>query len=200
MKEDRPNWIYIVSLLVFIGLIFTSYVLDVKDYINDGVIIIFLLSLVFFAWDSLKLRSWVYLLIAFGFLLHNLGVFGFYNISPVFIQWDHVTHFFGELAMGVFVFNYLYRGGVFSGDRLQTFYLCTVAVLAAMGLGVFVEFLEFGGYFFIGEGAGVLGHGLGDINTEFINSEWFNTMFDLIYNFIGAVVGVTIAYFVSRIK
>ena len=69
-----------------------------------------------------------------------------------------------------------------------------------MGFGVFVEFMEFGGYFLVGEGAGVLGHGLGDINTEFINSEWFNTMFDLIYNFIGAVVGVVIAYFVSRIK
>lgn len=196
MKIDRPNWIYVLSLLAFFILIIIAYVTGVRDYINDSIIIILLLSLAFFAWNSLKLRLWIYLLIVFGFLLHNSGVFGFYNISPVFVQWDHVTHFFGELAMGAFVFNYLYNSGMFVKGKLQMFYLCSIAVLAAMGFGIFVEFLEFGGYFLVGEGAGVLGHGLGDINTEFINSEWFNTMFDLIYNFIGAVVGVVIAYFV----
>lgn len=198
MKEGRPNWIYVLSLIVFIGLIVIAYTVGVRDYVNDSVIILFLLSLAFFAWDSLKLRTWIYLLIAFGFLLHNFGIFGFYSASPVFIQWDHVTHFFGELAMGVFVFNYLYRSGAFVGGKLQTFYMCSVAVLAAMGFGVLVEFLEFGGYFLVGEGAGVLGHGLGDINTEFVNSEWFNTMFDLIYNFVGAVVGVVLGYFISK--
>ena len=40
---------------------------------------------------------------------------------------------------------------------------------------------------------GIFGHGLGDINTEFINNEWFNTMFDLIYNIIGSVIGVLVA-------
>jgi len=198
MKIDSLSWTYIASLVIFIFLMILAYLNDVKDYINDGIIIIVLLSLIYFGRDSLKLNNFTFLLISFGFLLHNFGVFGFYNVSPLFIQWDHITHFFGELAMGVFVFNYLDKSNMFVYGRLQTFYLCTFAVLAAMGFGIFVEFLEFGGYFFVGEGAGVLGHGLGDINTEFINGEWFNTMFDLIFNFFGALVGVILAYFMSK--
>ena len=198
MKLSSLDKSYFLSLIVFLSLIIIAFITNVKDYVNDGVILIFLLTLLYLGRSSLKLNVWSYLLIAFGFLLHNFGVFGFYNVSPVFIQWDHVTHFFGELGMGVFVFNYLNKSNFFVNGKLSTFYLCTIAVLAAMGFGVFVEFLEFGGYFFVGEGAGVLGHGLGDINTEFVNGEWFNTMFDLIFNFFGSLVGEVLAYFVSK--
>ena len=107
MKLSSLDKSYFLSLIVFLSLIIIAFITNVKDYVNDGVILIFLLTLLYLGRSSLKLNVWSYLLIAFGFLLHNFGVFGFYNVSPVFIQWDHVTHFFGELGMGVFVFNYL---------------------------------------------------------------------------------------------
>jgi hypothetical protein len=123
--------------------------------------------------------------------MHNLGVFGYYNVSPVGFQWDHITHLIGEFAAGVFVYNYMHASGLFNNKKgMEHFNLVCLAVIAAVGFGVFVEFIEFIGYFVVGDGLGIFGHGLGDINTEFINNEWFNTMFDLIYNFIGSLIGV----------
>ncbi len=192
--EKKPYLAYFVSLLVFFIFIVIAYTTNVRDYINDSILIIVLLSLLFFGYYSFKLKPWIYLTIAFAFAMHNLGVFGYYNVSPVVFQWDHITHLIGEFSAGAFVYNYMQASGFFKNKkRMDKFNLICLAILAAMGFGVFVEFIEFIGYFVVGDGLGIFGHGLGDINTEFINNEWFNTMFDLMYNFFGSLIGVLFA-------
>lgn len=184
-------------MLMFIGLIITTLSIGVADYVNDSVFMMFLLTLIFFMYDSLKMKPWIYFSIALAFLLHDLGMFGFYNISPVGLQWDHVTHFVGEFVAAVVIYNFFFAEKMLNGklNKMERFNVLLFVMLAALGVGVFVEFMEFFGYFFVGEGMGIFAHGLGDINTEFINSEWFNTMFDLIYNFFGALAGVLICHF-----
>jgi len=177
----------------------------VKVYINDSLLLIFLCAIMYIAYDSLCLKEWIYLLIVFALSLHNMGVFGFYNISPIPLQWDHVTHLVGLFAVGIFAYNFAYASGFFKNiliktNKLRRFNVIIFIILAALGLGVFVEFIEFIGYFVVGDGLGVFGHGTGDIVTEFIDSEWFNTVFDLIYNFMGAVLGVIFCRYILRNK
>ena len=200
MNDKGPWWVYSISLAVFLGFILIAYMIDVKDYVNDSIFMILVLSFLFWNYKSFKFTPWVFFSIVFAFALHNMGVYGYYNISPVGLQWDHVTHFFGEFAAGVFVYNFFFAKGFFSklNGKMERFNVYLFVLLAALGIGVLVEFMEFFGYLVMGDGLGIFGHGLGDINTEFINSEWFNTMFDLVYNFVGALVGVLFCKFVLR--
>jgi len=186
----KPFWAYYLSMLIFLGFIIIAYAINVKDYVNDSLLMMALLSILFFNYELLKLKPWTYLVITFAFAFHNLGVFGYYDVSPLFLQWDHITHLFGEFAAALFVYNYIYESGFFKNkNKKEIFVALSMIVLIVLGIGVLVEFLEFFGYFIVGEGLGILGHGAGDINTEFINNECFNTMFDFIYNTIGAVIG-----------
>ena len=63
-----------------------------------------------------------------------------------------------------------------------------------LGIGVFVEFYEFAGYFIVGEGVGGLGQGEGDFTTELGESLWLNTMLDMIFNLVGAIFGIGIGF------
>ncbi|MBT3438676.1 hypothetical protein HN992_02800 [Candidatus Woesearchaeota archaeon] len=196
-KKSEHLRVYLASMLLFVVAIIVAYNLGVTDYINDSIFMMLILTLLFFLYDGLRMTSWIYFSVAIAFLLHNLGMFGFYSVSPIFIQWDHVTHFFGELVAGVALYNMFYSYKMLNGKKTKTerFTILMVVVFAALGIGVIIEFMEFFGYLFVGEGLGIFAHGIGDVNTEFINSEWFNTMFDLIYNFLGALFGVLLCHF-----
>jgi len=197
--QQRPWWAYITTLAIFLAFIGTAYLVDVHDYISDSIMLIVIMSLLFWWYNSLRLTPRIYMALTFAFALHNAGVFGFYNISPVGLQWDHVTHFVGEFVAAIFVYNYFKLGNYFKQKTTaERWTLYCLILLSILGFGVFVEFMEFYGYFVVGDGLGVFGHGLGDINTEFINSEWFNTMFDFIYNFFGGLCGILYARFVMK--
>jgi hypothetical protein len=198
--EKRPLRFYLFSLIVFFGFILTAFILDVKAYVNDSVFMILILSFLYWKYDSFKLKGWIFLLIVFGFALHNMGVYGYYNLSPVGLQWDHITHFVGEFVAAIFIYNFFFAKGFFHTGRGGKLSIYFFVLLATLGVGVLVEFLEFFGYLFVGEGVGIFGHGLGDVNTEFINSEWFNTMFDFIYNFLGALIGILFCRFIFKDK
>jgi len=64
--------------------------------------------------------------------------------------------------------------------------------LAAMGVGAIVELYEFAGYLSMGEGEGGLGKGAGDVTGTWISADWLNTMWDLVYNVFGAIIGLVI--------
>jgi hypothetical protein len=198
--KKRPLGLYLVSLIIFLGFILVAFILDVKDYINDSIFMILILSFLFWRYDSFKLKSWIFLLIIFSFALHNMGVYGYYGVSPINLQWDHVTHFVGEFVAAVFVYNLFFAKGFFHTGRGSKLIVYLLVLLSVLGIGVLVEFLEFFGYLFVGDGMGVFGHGLGDINTEFVNGEWFNTMFDFIYNFFGALIGIFFCKFIFNDK
>tara|TARA_Y100000310_G_C20694263_1_gene824382 strand:- start:1095 stop:1730 length:636 start_codon:yes stop_codon:yes gene_type:complete len=191
-KNEKPLWIYFLSLAVFVLAMFIAAAIGVGDYINDSMFMMLILTVLFFSYNTLKLKPWIYLSVTFAFLLHNLGMFGYYAASPISLQWDHLTHLVGEFVAGIAVYNYFYAAGILNRKKTKTekFTLLMFIVFAAIGVGVIVEFMEFWGYFYVGEGMGIFAHGIGDINTEFMNSEWFNTMFDLIYNTAGALLGV----------
>ncbi|MDP3917379.1 MAG: hypothetical protein Q8Q42_03790 [Nanoarchaeota archaeon] len=185
----RPWWAYWISFVVFLSFIVLAKFIGVSDYINDSIFMLVLLTILMLMYHSFRLKPWIYLSITFAFILHNMGVFGFYNISPILIQWDHVTHFVGIAVATVIIYNYFEESG-FLRNKNERFVMLLFIFLAASGVGVLVEFIEFMGYLYYGDGLGVFGHGVGDINTEWIDSEWFNTIFDLFYNSLGSLVAI----------
>ncbi len=197
MKRTVNFKLYVASLILFFGFIVVAFVSGVMDYANDSLLIIIVLSILYIYSGDFKTDNRVYLVVVLGFVLHNMGVFGFYSQSPVFIQWDHITHMFGSFAATRVVYNFFVKEKLMN-TLSKKVVLSLFIVLIALGVGAFVEFLEFIGYFLIGEGAGVFGHGLGDINTEFFNSEWFNTMFDMLYNMVGAILGLIFGRFLIK--
>jgi len=187
--------LFFTSIGIFLFFIFLAYRIGVNDYINDSILFLLLVTILYATSRTLAITPFIYTLLLFAFILHNLGMFGFYNISPIFLQWDHVTHFFGEFAVAVLIYNYMHSRGLLTVDRKHRLVVIALIILASLGIGVFVEFFEFAGYFIVGDGLGIFGHGKGDIVTEFIDSEWFNTLFDLIYNLIGTLCGVLFCLF-----
>jgi hypothetical protein len=179
-----------VSMAVFLWLIYYELTHNVKEYVADTVFFMVLvtLALVFYRRLNLDLPSYAFFIIAL--LLHNAGAFGWYNVSPVSIQWDHITHIVGIFAATLMVYRFSMQ--LFTASKFPSFASVVIILLAAQGVGVFIEFYEFAGYFIVGEGVGGLGQGEGDIKTELGDSLWLNTMLDLVYNLIGSLAALII--------
>ena len=84
-----------------------------------------------------------------------------------------------------------------------------IILLASIGVGALVEQLEFLGFLKFGFGDGLLRFGgLGDTplteetlrDIDLIGGGWINTMWDLIYNFIGALLGTILMYLIYLFK
>ncbi len=194
---DKIKSLTIFGILVFILFILYAYFFKVYDYINDSIIFIILLFLIYFLRKKLNLTPSVYLIMLLSFFLHSFGVFGFYNESPVKFQWDHITHIAGNFAATLFLYKACKK--FFSKSKWSNLVIIFLILLASLGLGVFVEYIEFIGYFTVGEGMGVLGHGKGDIVTELGNSEWLNTMLDLIYNLVGTLLALSVVFLLRKV-
>lgn len=181
------------ALLFFFSLVFLLFIpltlsLGVPDYVFDNILAVFFVVFLFFLRRFFSLHPLTYLLVFVALLLHNLGMFGFYSNSPLPIQWDHVDHFYGFFAVTFLLWHLFFDA--FKKKNLFTASL--FLLLAVLGIGVTIEYIEFVGFFVAGQGEGVLGQGLGDTQTEFGSSLWMNTMLDLIFNLLGSLVALMI--------
>jgi len=159
-----------------------------------------LLLLFFYHYSKeFRLNSTLFSLIIVSMVLHSMGVFGFYAKSPVFVPWDHVTHFIPILIFSIVFFNFLepYMSKKFD---VKSFFLILIVLLAALGVGSLVENFEFIGFNIYGFGEGGLGFGAGDAfpgqevsdQIESFVGGWYNAMWDLVNNLLGALLGVVI--------
>lgn len=191
MKKPLPAKISaVVSIVLFLWLIYYEIVQNVPEYIADSLLFIGMVLTLLFLYNKLDLDLLSFNAFLVSLLLHNAGAFGWYNTSPVGFQWDHITHIMGGFAITLILFRFCRR--FCRGEKFAKRYLMLVIILASLGAGAIIEFYEFAGYFIVGEGAGGLGHGVGDIVTELGNSEWFNTMFDMLYNLVGAIIAMIV--------
>lgn len=190
MKINAKALITIMSMIVFLLLIGYEWSHGVYEYIADTIFFIILTLMLLALYKKLDLDLWSYAAFIIALLFHNAGTFGWYNISPLPIQWDHITHITGIAAPTLILFRFSRR--FFRATTFHNAYVILFTLLAALGIGVFVEFYEFAGYYIVGEGVGGLGQGEGDFTTELGESLWLNTMLDMIFNVIGALVGIGI--------
>jgi len=205
MKRKRRKVIFGLGILTFLVLIMFSFVLENRGFVPEMVFFIFLISFLYVIYDRLNLNLPIFIIFILSLVPHTLGFLGFYTVSPLPIQWDHVTHFFPLLATTLMFFNFLHKWMDKKFFSFKTISLVLIVMLAAMGIGTIIELVEFAGFLFLGFGDGGLFFGAGDACPQFINfteqiiysgGGWFNTMYDLIWNDIGILVGLAIMIFV----
>ena len=198
--------LYLLSIIVILFFVTSALLTKVYGYITDSIIIFIIMTLLYILYDKLNQNPLSYLIMLLALALHNAGVFGFYyksplgyfdpiweqHISPHPFQWDHITHLFSGIALSLLFFSFFKK--FFTEDKLHNFFIILSIFLIAQGIGAIGEIYEFAGYFFVGEGEGVTGRGAGDYSLYWISSDWINTMLDLVYNFLGALIGIGLCY------
>jgi uncharacterized membrane protein YjdF len=193
----------VLALLTYAVFYALAYANDVAKYYGADIIFsaVFIMFL-HFTFGFWKLNLPVYTLLVLSFASHLMGVFGWYNASPIFLQWDHVTHGFPLFAFTLFLFNFASQ---WMDKRLwtaKTWGVLLLVLLAALGIGAVIENIEFSGYLALGYGEGALflggpGDGVPITTAQMdvidnLGGGYINTEIDLLWNALGAIVGLVL--------
>ena len=191
-----------VGVIIFLLMILMSFIWGNTGFVPDMIAFIVLALFFYFTYDKWNLNLPIYTMLIAGFIPHALGFMGFYASTPIGIQWDHVTHIMPIFAFALLFFNFLYQWMDRKFFTQKTIFLILVVLLAASGIGVIIELVEFSGFMVYGFGEGALAFGTGDAGPgqlvtsveaiEEYGVGWFNTMYDLIWNSIGALSAVVL--------
>jgi hypothetical protein len=197
------------SLTFYIGFILIYIVLGIYNYLNqsqwviDNILSIFAISLLFILIPWLKFRKWEYLMCCIGFLIHNLGSFGFYELSFGSFNYDDVVHFSTSIIAAYVIFNFLAKSMIINNintkrrlNNLNKVIIMFIVVISIVSLlGVLIEQVEFFGFMYLGTGDGILFYGSGDgENPGEVRSQYIDTMKDMNVNLVGAFVGCLLYY------
>ncbi len=195
MKEKKRSKvdgvIEIGSIIFFLFVIFYCIWTGYYYYIADSVIFIGLSAVLFVFYKQWRLNTFTFFAVIVGFVLHDLGAFKLYADSPLPMEWDVVTHLWGIFAATLFIYNIVLD----LTKKNHHVFLLFVVVLAGLGFGVLIEFLEFYGFMTTGFGEGFFGRGFGDFDPSIVSSDYIDTIQDLFWNFIGATIGFIVGFF-----
>jgi hypothetical protein len=201
------------SLTFYLGFIIIYITLGVYNYINrsqwiiDNILSIIAITILFILIPGLKFGKWEYFFCCIGFLIHNLGTFGFYELSFRFLNYDDIVHLSTTAIAGYVIFNFLAKSIVINNikkvnlkpklnnfNKALTMILIVVSIVTS--LGVFIEQVEFMGFMYLGPGEGILFYGSGDgENPGEVRSQYIDTIKDMNMNFIGSLMGTLFYYF-----
>ena len=198
--DNQVRIITAISVLIFFVMIALAAVNGINGFIPD--ILIFIGLTLFYAWtyNTFRMNTPIFTLLIIGHILHSCGIFGWYHISPLPIQWDHITHFFGAMPFALLFFNFLAQWADAKWFTRKNLSLLFIVFFAAMGVGAIVELSEFVGFLSLGFGEGAFMFGAGDSveglegNSliEAIGGGWINTGWDLTFNTIGILFGIAV--------
>ncbi|PIN76320.1 hypothetical protein COV18_00205 [Candidatus Woesearchaeota archaeon CG10_big_fil_rev_8_21_14_0_10_37_12] len=191
------GFVTIISLLIFVLMIPLAFLTGVTGFIPDLILFFALTLFYYWTYDTLRMTLPIFTLLIIGHILHACGIFGWYHISPVPIQWDHITHFFGTFPFALLFFRFAEQWKTKKWFTRKNLLLLIAVFIAATGIGAVVEMSEFIGYLTLGFGDGGLqfgpGDGLPDQNIiDSIGGGWINTGWDFIYNTLGILFGMII--------
>jgi hypothetical protein len=200
MGDRYLNALTIISILIFIIMIPLALLNGVYGFIPD--ILTFIVATLFYRWtySTFKMNMPIFTMLIIGHILHACGIFGWYYISPVPVQWDHLTHFFGALPYALLFFNWMEQWMDARFFTKKNLLILMAIFFAASGVGAIVELSEFVGYLQYGTGDGAFMFGPGDgiagktgsdlIDT--IGGGWINEGWDFVYNTFGIIAGMFI--------
>jgi uncharacterized membrane protein YjdF len=172
----------------------TYYGIDILFF----VLFILILHATFSFW---RLNIPVYTLIVLSFAGHLMGIFGWYNVSPLPLAWDHITHGFPLFTFTMVLYNFA-RQWMDRFWSTKTWSLLLLVFLSGLGIGAIVENIEFAGFLALGYGEGGLflggpGDGLpltsaqADAIQEF-GGGYLNTELDLLWNALGTLAAMVV--------
>ncbi len=184
MENDTLNRVVVWgATLIFVLLEFYSLTTG-SHYKWDFFFVLGAAWVVYHYRDRLRL-NWIHYFLFVGFLiLHNFGTFGLYSNFYFGLEYDLYVHSLFGLSAGLILFRAF---GLNKGNLKKRWHLVWMVSVLAIGLSAMHEvFIEFFGALLLGKGEGVLYIGAGDID------QW-DTQKDLLFNFIGSVVGVALS-------
>ena len=199
-KDNIVKCVTAFGIILFIIFILYSLMSGVFGFIPDQVLFIFIILLLYWGYEEWRLNIPAFAMIILGFSLHSAGVFGWYNVSPLPIQWDHITHIFGIISWTMVFFRYSEPWMTVNFFTSKNFRVFALIFFASLGVGALNETIEFWGYLTLGFGDGAFMFGPGDGINGLVGSDlmnvigggWINTGWDLTYNFIGFIMGILI--------
>lgn len=169
--------------LVLVGLEIYALANDSR-YKWDFIFLMLLLWGVYAARKWINLHPLPYWLLGVFLLLHDLGMFGFYETYPFGVEYDYWVHgFFGLVASLIVCRAYHHHGHYSPG------FIVVATLVVMLGFSAFHEIFEYVGALLVGEGEGVLFIGAGDLD------EW-DTQKDMVNNVVGAAIGLSLYYLV----
>lgn len=198
--DNYVKTLTIISILIFLVMIPIAYLNGVYGWIPDIFVFIALTLFYYWTYDTLRMNMPIFTMLIIGHLTHAMGIFGWYHISPVPIQWDHITHFFGALPYALLFFRWMEQWMDVQFLTKKNLLLLMAVLLAATGIGAVNELSEFVGYLSLGfgEGAFMFGPGDGVAGLEgsdlidAIGGGWINEGWDFVFNTIGIIAGMFI--------
>lgn len=193
-RKPRDYIILTAVLLFFLYVIWYCIKTNFSYYIADSIIFIVLTVLLFIFYKQCRLDTFTFFMLVLAFALHDMGAFRFYASPPIPFEWDIVTHVFGIFAVTLWLYNITLD----LTKKNHHTWLFFVVILASLGVGVIVEFLEFYGFATTGFGEGFFGRGFGDFDPAIVSSDYIDTIQDLFWNFVGATIGFVVSYFRKR--
>ena len=194
----KSEWVLILFNLLYI-VAFTIYYVAKQNYefmVYIGVLVL-LFALVFAIQRRVKFPLLILWMLSVWGLLHMLGggvhladgtvlyrwipieLYQGVDSEFVLLKFDQILHFYIYFVMS-FVLAHLVRNKM---RGMKPIYAGIFVALASMGLSVINELIEFGAVLFLGK-TGVGGY--------------YNTLLDLLFNTIGAVVGAWISLLRTR--
>jgi len=194
--------ITILALLTYAAFFAIAWIDDLVKYYGSD-IFFFAVMIVFFhaTFAFWRLNTPLYTLMVLSFAAHLMGIFGWYNISPLPLQWDHVTHVVPMFSFTAVLFNFT-RPWMDRFWSVKTWSVLLLLFLSGLGIGAVVENVEFAGFLALGYGEGGLffgGPGDGtpvtsaqaDVIQEF-GGGYLNTELDLLWNALGAIAAIVL--------
>jgi len=171
-KQNYEFMVYIGVLVLLFALVFA-----IQRRVKFPILILWMLSV----WGLLHmLGGGVHL--ADGTVLYRWVPVELYqgiDSEFVLLKFDQILHFYIYFVMS-FVLAHLVRNKM---RGMKPIYVGIFVALASMGLSVINELIEFGAVLFLGK-TGVGGY--------------YNTLLDLLFNTIGAVVGAWVSLLIKR--
>jgi uncharacterized membrane protein YjdF len=186
MNQKQEFKIIIFFLLLFLVLS-TAYAALVKNtefLLSLGLIMILIITLAVYH-KKLQLSNHILIALSILIILHvaggNLYFSGvrLYDIQFFnFIRYDNIMHSFGAFIFTLLAYNSI-RPNLNKSIKKKPWHLAILLILITLGLGAVNEILELFAVLFFNAAGGV---------GDYLNNAW-----DLVFNTIGAFIGIIIA-------
>jgi len=192
MKKSLKYLVWITLLILF-GFLIKAFSVGNFEFVGYWIVLVALFLVVVKISDKFKIPTWAISLFSVWSVFHMAGGltringlrlydYIFVNIlgDPFFIlKYDQVIHAYCYFAISILVY-FVLRNYVKKSEAA----LITFSILAALGISLLNEVIEFGMVVFLGAAEAV--------------GDYYNTALDLLFNLVGAIIGPFVARKFSR--
>ncbi|MFH1063600.1 MAG: hypothetical protein V1729_00805 [Candidatus Woesearchaeota archaeon] len=201
MNKAEKYTIYAIFMSIYASFAVYS-LLNSSQWIIDNTVAMVALTGMLIINRWVKLRKTGFILFNIGFLIHNGGTFGLYNLRWGMFAYDNIVHLVGSAVAAYIIFNFIARKlHIKKGQRVKStvvdehkLIMIFLVIASVAMLGTVVELIEFVGFLHLGSDMSMGGLLNVDAEGETAAKEYMDTMGDIVLNILGSITGVLFYY------